>query len=91
MTLNLSRAVQRVMNNLADEGVAIERGTVKRSVEKAMTADSAIVSEDEIVEWVTSAITDASEYDLLGESISEEDAGGIFLTGEDNNLDIDDI
>lgn len=82
MTLNQSRAVQRVMNKLADEGIMVEREVVERSVQNAVDTDTVVMTEDKLVEYVFSAISDAAEHDLLGEMLPEGDHGGILLSEE---------
>lgn len=89
MSVNTSRAVQRVLNELADEGIMVQREIVERSVENATDTDTVVMTEDELVDYVFSAIRDAAEHDLLGETLPEGDHGGILLS-EEHEFDFDD-
>ena len=78
MGLNKSRVVQRVLNELSDEGVKVERCVVEKSVEKVMDTPNVVLGEDDVCRLVVSAITDGADVGVVGERVS--DSGGILVS-----------
>jgi len=89
MSVNKSVVVQRVLNELADEGVCVERGVVMKSVDKLCSGSVGVLDEDECVRLVCSVLVDGAECGVVGEVVSGG-SGGILLGEDVDVFDIDD-